>query len=85
MKDKSNLKKFNSMLKDMNNDLIRVKSRSKNISLYTVMTKFINIKATVLQRDCGFDKEFNIFDKIDNNCNNIHPYKALISKDINKK
>ena len=91
MRDKSNLtKNFNSMLKDMKNDkkvteLISVKSRSENISLYTVMTKFINIKATVLQKDYGFDKEFNIFDKIDNNCNKIYPYKALISKDINKK
>ena len=38
----------------------------------------------MLEGDYGFDEAFKVFDRIDNNRNNLDAYKPMTSKNINK-
>ena len=65
------VKKFDAMLNDINNDGKTTKSliirTGDNInSLQPLIIKLLNARKTVLEKDYGFDKVFNIFDEIDN-------------------
>ena len=65
------VKKFDAMLNDIKNDGKTTKSllirTGDNInSLQPLIIKLLNARKTVLEKDYGFDKVFNIFDEIDN-------------------
>ena len=89
--DESKLaKKFNAILKDIKNDgrtskSINIKSHGNSINLYPLVIKLLNAGKSVIKKDYGFDKVFNIFHEIDNNCHKLHEYNPTTFNKINRK
>ena len=70
---------FDAISKDVknigwNSKPISIKSHVTNINLNPLIIKLINKGKKVLKKGHGFDKAFNIFDEIDNNCYKLHVY-----------
>ena len=65
------VKKFDAMLNDIKNDgkttkPLIIRTGDNINSLQPLIIKLLNARKTVLEKDYGFDKVFNIFDEIDN-------------------
>ena len=84
------LKKFDAILKDINNNgkttkLMSVESHNNNnINLHSLIRKLLNAEETFLKKGHRFDEAF-VFDEIDNKHNKCNEYKTSTSNKIKTK
>ena len=74
-----------SLMHGRNTKSINIKSDGNSINLYPLVIKLLNPGKSVIKKDYGFDKVFNIFHEIDNNCHKLHEYNPTTFNKINKK